>query len=186
MSKRRLKLILTLTASVLILGYWGFQEPEYLPPALTEEQQQQQIDAFIVGAVSVEYDQQGAPYRELTSPRMSHYPNADRTLLEQPDMLIYRDQKPPLRVLADEGEIGPNNQEVLLRENVSMTEQLPRGFSLQTPFLRIEPDNDYAETDAPVTLRHKSGVMHSIGMKAYLAEDRIQLLNNVRGLHEPQ
>ncbi len=186
MSRRRFRLLLTFTACALVLGYWGFYEPEYEPPRELGPDAEKRIDGFIIGAVSTEYDQQGNPRHKLLSKRMDHYPSSDSTLLQEPDILIYRDQQPPIRILAEEGEVGPDNQEVFLRRQVSMVEQSDSGFSMETEYLRIEPDNDYAETDTAVTLRHKTGQMRAIGMKAWLAEERLQLIENVRGFHEPK
>ena len=186
MSKRRAKLLLSLFASIMILGYWGFYEPQYDLPQLPADQADQQVDGFIIGAITVKYDLDGNPKEELVSERMTHYPVTDRTTLLKPELLIHRQNRSSVRVVADDGEVGPNNTEVILRHNVSMIEQQHQGFSMETDYLRMEPDNDYAETDAPVTLRHRTGEMRSIGMKAYLAEDRLQLLENVRGFHEPR
>ncbi|OMH30362.1 LPS export ABC transporter periplasmic protein LptC [Motiliproteus sp. MSK22-1] len=184
MNRRKLKLLLSLVASILILGYWGFREPEYQSSGLSSDQADKEIDGFIIGAVSVEYDKQGNPKQELVSKKMTHYPRSDRTLLETPVVLVHRDTKPPVQIKAKEGEIGPGGTEIFLRQEVFMVEQTADGFSLETSYLRLVPDNDYAETNAAVTLRHRSGEMRSKGLKAFLAEDRIQLLNNVRGTHE--
>ena len=186
MSKRRLRLILSVIASILILGYWGFHEPEYPLPPLPSEQAERQIDGFISGAVSVEYDEQGLPKQQLTSKRMTHYPVSDKTLLETPEVILFRQDRAPVLIQAEEGEVGPDNIEIFLRDQVAVVEQEPQGFSLETDYLRLVPDNDFAETDAAVTLRSKSGETKANGMKAYLAEDRLQLLEKVRGFYEPR
>ena len=106
--------------------------------------------------------------------------------MEAPDILIYRQDQSPVRILAQTGEISSHRDEIILRQQVSVTEQQPGGFSLTTEFLRLEPANDYAETDTAVTLRSGSGETNAIGMKAFLAENRLQLLENVRGLYDPR
>ncbi|MEH6624860.1 MAG: LPS export ABC transporter periplasmic protein LptC [Motiliproteus sp.] len=186
MSKRKLRLIITLAISVLILGYWGFYQP--VPPAIVKSalEAEKEIDGFIINSISVEYDEKGQPTRRLVSKRTTHYPALDKTTLDQPDMLIYRQNKVPIKLVAQQGEIGPDNQQIELYKDVIVTEQIQDGFRMETDYLRIEPDNDYAETDTPVTLIHKTGKMQSIGMQAYFAEDRLKLLNNVRGIHEPR
>ncbi len=186
MGKRKLRRTITLTASALILGYWGFYQPT--PPAIVKSplEAEKEIDGFIVNSITVEYDENGQLAHQLISKRTTHFPAVEKTMLDKPKMLIYRQQKAPIEVIAQQGEIGPDNQQIELHRDVRVTELVKDGFRMETDYLRIEPDNDYAETDTPVTLLHKTGQMQSIGMQAYFAEDRLKLLNNVRGFHEPR
>ncbi|MCW8884428.1 MAG: LPS export ABC transporter periplasmic protein LptC [Motiliproteus sp.] len=186
MSKRKLKLALTMTLSALILGYWGFYEPVAPVAFKNPLDAAKEIDGFMVNSVTSEFDQQGQLKQRLTSTRTNHYPATDITTLETPELMIYRTDKSPVRVVAELGEVGPDQQEVELHRDVRVTEQVTDGFRMETEYLRIEPDNDYAETDTAVTLHNRTGQMHSIGMQAFFAEDRLKLLNNVRGIHEPQ
>ena len=47
-------------------------------------------------------------------------------------------------------------------------------------------DTHYAETAAPVTITDANSTVKAIGMHAFLAEERIELLSAVRGVYVPQ
>lgn len=184
MSPRRLKLVLTLGLCTLLLGYWGFYDPagtaDRTPLPLTEE-----IDGYLLDARAVEYDTDGLPKRTLDADRITHYVRADRTLLQGPDITLFREQRSPMRVRARQGEVFGADDEVLLKREVRVTDVDDPQFRLETDSLRLEPDRDYGETDAPVMIYQRSGQVRSIGMRLYFDEDRIQLLQAVRGVHEP-
>src|SRR5690606_41333481 len=59
-------------------------------------------------------------------------------------------------------------------------------LELLTSELRIKASQQYAETDKAVKMRAQQGHLDTLGMKAYLGEDRIELLSRVRGTYEPQ
>ena len=51
---------------------------------------------------------------------------------------------------------------------------------------RILVDQSYAETDKPATLIGKRSVVNSIGMRAYLQEERMEFLSNVQTTIAPR
>lgn len=185
LSRRRTRLFLTLTFSGLVLAYWGFRGEDY-QPVTTERDKSQDIDGFMINSETLQFDAQGQPKQQLSAKRIEHLPEQDRSLLYQPEILKYRADSPDLLSVAQRGEVGPDSQEILLIDQVKVTEQSTDGYRLLTDFLRIEPDNDYAETDSPVTLLHSRGRMDSIGMQVFMDQDRVVLLQDVRGHHEPR
>ncbi len=51
---------------------------------------------------------------------------------------------------------------------------------------RVLVDQKYAETDKAATLITKRSVTNSIGMRAYLQEQRMEFLSNVQTTIEPR
>jgi LPS export ABC transporter protein LptC len=52
-------------------------------------------------------------------------------------------------------------------------------MKLRTERLRVIPDDDYAETDKPVTMQTDRQQVQANGMRAYMANNQIQLLGEV-------
>jgi len=57
--------------------------------------------------------------------------------------------------------------------------------TITTSNLTVHPRDEYAETDKPVHMTGNATDLISIGMKAFLKEGRIRLLNKVKGVHVP-
>ena len=132
-------------------------------------------------------DETGRPHRRLRGEHMRHYPDDDTTEITQPRIVLHRPDGPPWRVRAEEGWAGPQGTEVRLRRDVRMTRQRPTSGEMRiaTPFLRVYPERDYAETDRPVTITEPRGRTEGVGMEAYLAERRLVLLNEVFSRYDP-
>ena len=55
----------------------------------------------------------------------------------------------------------------------------------ETEDLKVLPREEYAETALPVSISTPESLTRGTGMRAYLAESRVQLLSNVRTKIEP-
>lgn len=132
-------------------------------------------------------DARGRPEHELQAVSMIHFTD-DVTELSEPRMTLFRPDGPPWRVVADEGRIAPGGELVTLRGNVRMSRQTEGEGSmlLLTDFIRIRPDDKYAETEAAVTISDPGTVVKAVGMQAYMAEERLILLSEVRSTYAPQ
>lgn len=184
-SRRKIRFFLMLTISGAILAFWGFSGEEYLPK-VTDRETINDIDGFLIQSETVQFDETGRLKHRMFSDRVDHYPEQDRSKIIKPKIHVYSENGIETIAKSELGEAGPNNQEILLIDKVNITEQLQDGYRLDTEFLRIEPDNDYAETHTPVTLKQKNSELKSVGMKAYMDQGRILLLQDVRGHHEGQ
>lgn len=184
-SRRKIRFFLMLIISGGILAYWGFSGEEY-QPVTSDRETINDIDGFLVQSETVQFDDTGKLKSRMLSDRIDHYPGQDRSKITLPTIHVYSDSGSETIATAERGEVGPDNQEILLIDNVNITEQVSGGYRLDTDFLRVEPDNDYAETHSPVTLLQKNSQLKSVGMKIYMDQDRILLLQDVRGHHERQ
>lgn len=112
----------------------------------------------------------------------------DYTLLEHPRM-IFSSQSgaSPWHLTAEQGRINQNGEQVTLQNNVQAQQQsATQGLiELLTSELHLHTVRQYAETDKAVKMRAQQGQLDTLGMKAFLSEDRIELLSEVRGIYEP-
>lgn len=131
---------------------------------------------------SLNMNAQGKPETRLTADFMAHYESKNETELTQPKLEMFRAGEPPLYVTADQGWVTSGNEVILLRGNVRFWEPNEKGetiLEVTTSEARVYPERDYAETDKAATLKTPDTSTDSIGMKAYLQEDRIEMLSRV-------
>lgn len=131
------------------------------------------------------FDAQGRPSRQLRARRLEQWAGAEAARLIQPRLTINDRQRRRWRIQAKSGWIYPQERPVLLEQQVVM-QQAPEnsGLILETTQLRIDPSKDTVETDAAVVLRTGSWHFTSKGMRADLGQQQLELLTQVRGIHE--
>jgi len=92
-------------------------------------------------------------------------------------------------VTADNGWVTSNNDVILLSGNVYLHQNDEFGnlkVELIAEDARVLVDQKYAETDKAATLITKRSITNSIGMRAYLQEQRMEFLSNVQTTIEPR
>ena len=63
--------------------------------------------------------------------------------------------------------------------------QAKREIHIETEDLRVLPDVEFAETALPVAISTPESLTRGVGMRAYLDENRVQLLSRVKTTIEP-
>ncbi len=133
----------------------------------------------------------GRPRYHLTGPRLSHYPEDDSNLLEQPHLTVFAAADDPAwTVAAERGRLSSGAEELLLEGEVTLT-RLPGPdrppLRIDTRDLRVEPHRDRAETDQAVRVTGERYVVDAVGARATLHDSGplVELFSQVRGRHEP-
>lgn len=140
-------------------------------------------DYYMENFTTLTMNQDGTPKNRLNAVYMAHYPDDNTTELHKPELQIFRQEKPPINVKSDIGWVTSNNDVILLNGNVYLHQNDDEGnlkLELITEDARVLVDQKYAETDKPATLISKKSTTTSIGMRAYLQEQRMEFLNNVQ------
>ena len=131
---------------------------------------------------SLKMNAAGEPKSRLKADFLARFESKDETELTAPELKIYRPDKEPLYARADQGWVTSDNEVILLQGNVRFWELNSNGqlvLEVTTSEARVYPERDYAETDKPATLSTTKTRTDSIGMKAYMEEGRIEMLNQV-------
>ncbi|MES9965354.1 MAG: LPS export ABC transporter periplasmic protein LptC [Candidatus Sedimenticola sp. 20ELBAFRAG] len=159
----------------------GFQEP-------TAETVKHTPDYFLEGMTTIQMDLDGTPDQELWAERMVHYPDDDSTELTTPRLKLYDKEKPPWRLQAESGWVSGDGDLVLLHGKVKIDRSAApdvKPIHIVTRDLRVQQEQNYAETDAKITIRTDTDRMEGTGMQAWFNEPvRLKLLANVRGRYE--
>lgn len=159
---------------------------EPLPPALTPY-------AIIDGAHSRHFDTEGELSYEFVAQTLRHFridlsrisPD-DYTTMSQPRLTLYTDELPWF-VTAERGRIAEQGGTLTLWQSVRIWQEQEDGqmTELTTDRLIIQPEEKLVHTESEVTIRSIQGLINAQGMTVDLNTKTIQLLNNVRGFHEP-
>ena len=140
-------------------------------------------DYYMENFTTLTMNQDGKPKNRLYADYMAHYPDDNTSELHQPKMEIFRENKQPINVRSDRGWVTSNNDVILLSGNVYLHQNDDDGklkLELLAEDAKVLVDEKYAETDKPTTLISRKSTTTSVGMRAYLQEQRLEFLSNVR------
>ncbi|MBT6275575.1 MAG: LPS export ABC transporter periplasmic protein LptC [Chromatiales bacterium] len=124
----------------------------------------------------------GQPVRTLSANRLDHYPDTKTKHLEVPHLVLHYPDQPAWHVRSERGWIYESGLVVLLGAVHAWrdTELGDRAIDIHTRDMRILPDKKFGETDQPVTITTRAQTSNGMGMRAYLAESRLELMARVK------
>ena len=130
----------------------------------------------------------GSPLHRLSGAYMAHFTDTRTKELTHPHLVVYREGAEPWHVASERGWVSPDNDVLMLLGKVDIWRNKPDGkreIHIETEDLRVLPDEEYAETELPVSISTRESYTRGTGMRAYLDESRVQLLSNVRTTIDP-
>ncbi len=139
-------------------------------------------DNYMHDLTTLTMNQDGSVKNKLYADYMAHYPDDNTIELINPRLDIFRPDKPPTIITAEKGWVTEDNEVILLSGKarlIQLDAEGVRELEIITSDVRILMDQEYAETDKPATIFIKTTTLKATGMKAYLGENRLELLNNV-------
>lgn len=183
----RRKLIALLLLLLVVGGSWWLAERSKKPagrePALAHTP-----DFYLEGFSATVMGRSGRPEQRLVAERMTHYPDDDSTELNEPTLTLFDAEKPPWQVNSERGWLSGDGELLLLQGEVRIDRNSAPGIRpmhLVTRDLRVQPRQNYLETDAPVSAVSNSSRLAADGMQAWFNQPvRLKLLANVRGYYE--
>ena len=119
---------------------------------------------------------------------MAHFPDTDTHEFQRPYMIMYRDQgQLPWHVRSERGWLSASGDVMLLLGQVHIWRNDANGLNeldIKTEDLRVLPERDYGETDKQVLITTPTSQTRGTGMRAHLAESRLELLKDVHTRYE--
>lgn len=168
-------------------SYWLNQQvqPEAAKP---DRSKAHAPDALINNFSALKLSELGVPRFILAAKQLRHYPDNDSTEVELPHLTTLSPDRSPLHTEARRGLVTSKGDEVLLHEQVKVWREgnaSQSAMTLQTEYLRVIPERDWAETNQPVTLINPSTTVHAVGLEMDNQTHTIKLLAQVRSEHAP-
>ncbi len=191
-------LLLPLPWLVVVVLVIAFVTMKYSSPEDKTAEQQEAAKIFphtYLTEVEIrQFDQDGSLHYQMKSPLIRSFqvkenPSAeDYSLFQTPVFILVNDpQKPGWFVTAQEGRLDSENvwftltQDVLARQ----TSEKHGETTLSTTDLRLNTQDQFAETSKAVTMRAAKSEITGVGMRADMKREHIELLSNVKGTYEP-
>lgn len=150
--------------------------------------------SYITDVEVRQYDRDGGIHYQMNTPLIRRFQvkdspsEQDYSLFETPVfMLVNNPQKPGWFVTAQEGRLDNNDtwftltHEVLARQ----TSEKQGETTITTSDLRLNTQEQFAETSKAVTMRAAKSQITAVGMRADMKREHIELLSNVKGTYEP-
>jgi len=177
-----------LTASLLLVALittwsvWRSGEPESLSDLLA-----QRSDYVLYDFELVSLNAEGEEAFTLIAPELQQTPGARTMELTTPVFFIPQNDNRRWQVNADTGWVSANSDEVRLRGHVIAVPmgESPPSLRIETKQLDVFPQKDLATSKALVTLTRPGATMRGTGMRAHLAQNRVELLSKTRFRHDP-
>ncbi|AHE67465.1 LPS export ABC transporter periplasmic protein LptC [Legionella oakridgensis] len=147
------------------------------------------VDTTISQLTVRQYDAHGELANYLQTPLLRHIPKDNTHWLKTPHIMITQAKESPWEIRSKQAISLYGGQKITFNKNViihqSQHGQTPES-TLTTEEMIYFPKDKLAITDKEVTYQQPGNIVQSTGMKAYLAEKRVQLLNQARGTYDPQ
>lgn len=128
------------------------------------------------------FDPTGAVQHALTAEKMFHFPDDDSTEVVAPHLTYYGPRQ--TTVTARTAWLDKAGKHVRLNDDVRVV-RAGNAETLETVIttsvMHVRPDDEYAYTDAPVTIRQGQSVMHGVGLEADNKTQIAVLSGPVRG-----
>jgi lipopolysaccharide export system protein LptC len=146
-------------------------------------------DYYLEDFTSLNTDAQGTPGNRLSAAYLAHYDEDDTSEIQRPAVELFRDAEPPLFISAETGWVTSQNDVILLHGAVHLQEDAAAGkrpMQVDSRDVRVLVRDRYAETDQRATIRTGRLTVAGTGLRAYLDDGRLLVLNHEKTTIAPR
>lgn len=124
------------------------------------------------------YNLDGSIQHTLKASRMTHFADDESTEVTEPRVAYFRNEA-TTTLTARRAWLDKEGKHVRLRDEVHVVRTEPQGTStvIDTTLLNVTPDDEYAQTDAPVTITQGRSVVHGKGGMEVNNKTQVTILN---------
>ena len=189
---RRFRPYLAVALIAAALLSWWLVRQQQAPDAVRayERDGPREIDYSLTGFDVTRMGPDGQPAHRLRAERLQHFIDDDTSELIEPRLTVFQGEEPPWQVQSAQAWISADGSIVLLTGDVLIdraagSENPP--VRLTTRNLRLQPREDYAETDEKVRVETDMDRLDAVGMQAWLRPpSRLKFLSQVKGYYVPR
>lgn len=145
-------------------------------------------DFIVENFVATQTGPDGLLRHTLRAKRMTHFPHDDSTRLEAPRLTHFTEKRLEINAAADQALMSSDGEEVALSGNVRLVRAASGDQSelvLLTSALLVLPDEGFARSDQPVSIRNANSRTDAVGLEFDFNARQIRLLRNVNAVWEP-
>ena len=148
------------------------------------------VDYYSKGLKRTVLDESGKPKEMLYAEELVHYDGENRTELTNPVFTLYTKEGPPWIIHSETATLPGESDEILLHGEVLVERdenKNGRTMRIETTNARVQPKNNYAETDEDIRVISPPDYMSGTGAKLKFGDGiQYSVLANVRRKHEVQ
>lgn len=153
---------------------------DYLLSGFT--QQVAEPESYMTGLHLKRFGDDGHIRYAFTASRAVRQSDTHITILTEPRMRFFRSVQ-PWSIDSSFAKVSADGETIELWDGVALR-RLDASLDIRTGLLMLYPQRDYAETDRAVTMIGPGHRTQATGLKAYLDQERLVLLSDVRSTHE--
>jgi len=184
-SKQAAWLFLTLIA-LACSGWYFASEPPVIK--LDTKTLSKTTDATVSHLTVRQYNAEGQLANSIQTPLMQHIPLNNTHVFQSPHIIIAQQDQPAWEINAQQATSLRGGEEITFIKDVVIHQaknERTQESTLKTEEITYFPKDKFASTQKDVTFEQPGNIVHATGMKAYLAQKRVQLLGRARGTYEP-
>ena len=170
---------------LLLISFWLLRSSQ--DEAQTSTQEEHVIDYMLRDLSTTTFGQDGKPHRTLNTPELKHYQDDDTSELLSPHIVAHQGAQPPWNIYSDAGWVSGDGELILLNGKVKMRREAftdNPSMNVDTKYLRVRRNEDYAETEERVKVRSSNGDhVDGVGAQVWLAEPMRLLLKSNSKAH---
>lgn len=170
----------------LLLGsYWLNLQVAPIEPSTAA--QRHDVDFVVTGLRSTALSTEGQPRFTLLTEKMWHFPDDDTTHMQRPNLTSFFKDRAPTSIDALSGMLSSKGEEIQLHEDVRILlpgKQPGHDQHFNTEYLRVLPDDGWAETNFPVLMFDRHNTIKAVGMELDNEARTVKFLKQVRAVHE--
>jgi len=180
----RLAIILVLLAGALLTGWHALKTRLGADEATPAEARS---DFILRDFEVITLDREGKESFSLSAPELQQTPGARTLELTTPLFLMPDHHGSHWEIRSKTGWVNETSDEIRLRGDVVANSPVgaSRASEMATEELDVFPQKDLATSPVLVTITSPGSTMRGTGMRAHLADKRIELLSKVSMTHEP-
>lgn len=178
---------LALLLLLAVLTFWIDRSVQPQLPKL-DGSSRHDPDYIMSNFETTQTDVNGALRYKLAAAEMKHFPDNDATDLIKPRFIQFAKDKPYTKLEGDTGNVSSDGEQVEVFGNVLVMREAfgDKGeMTVETDYLKILPNEEYATTDRPVVIKQAPGtVVYATGLIYEKQQQTVTLMNKVRAHYE--
>ncbi len=155
--------------------------------SIDKEALKKSIDMTINNISVKEFNKNGKLTNFIESQEINHIQQNDTHILFNPHIIVQEGEQQPWDINAKVAKAIHGGKKVTFTDEVKIIQKQPTNvgnIQLYTDKITYFPNKKYAITKNNVKLQQNNSIVEATGLKAFLAESRIQFLKNARGRYE--
>ena len=126
-------------------------------------------------------DDSGRMHRRLQADTLRREVPGGKSILLRPRLTVYAGGEPMWRFTAETGEVSPDGENIYLPGPVKGRRGPARPIEIDSSDVRIMVADSYGESQRPSAIRGAAFQARGTGLRIWLDEGRVELVNDARG-----